>query len=904
MKPLNLLLALLLLPRLLWADTVPFVSSGDAEIDAVRKEINVQPTDESNYAKRLLLMKLWAVALQQQGVYLGAEYEQVDLELRRVSKWNPVFQGLEGQVYTAADIKKIGEIAGRGYQILEELQRQFSENPESVGYAHQQGEERLTFTDAPTDLPWADYRGNAQRTGFSGADGPVKGKLAWRAPVSIRWTSSPAFDGDTLYLVSPGMRNMLWKMDVNTGNVYEVFKHTPKLQGDQLYSAPAMASQPAIVGDHIFLRQMGSRGNRGATKYIVKYNRYSGKEVDRFLVGHVDYRMGSAPLAVNENFLVYSYAMHDIEGRPPLCEPFNRVICRNPKTGKKLWDFNIGPFFSDPVLDNNRIFVGNATGQFYCLKADQWYRPASEERIAWEFQADGELNQNPLVTDKVVYFSSNTGWLYAVDRQTGKLNWKSKLERATGHFSKLFSAPVLIPDHEALVLSSAQKHLFVLNGETGDLLAKAELEQGSYAGIGVEGNDLVTVDFSGKAYGFEWTGKKLVTKWKKQVGEHEVFSQVKIKNGKAIYTDGHLMAYALDVRNGKKLWEHSIINAFKKDGQYIGTDQIAGGAYYESKPTANNGKIYIGSPARFVQAVDAQSGKILWRFETTGAISGAPVINDGKIYIGQEGGDDRFYCLNAETGQQLWTQSIGWVWGSANVANQRVFVPGVDGYVNCLSADNGAILWRYRTERSTCTEPLILGNDVYFGGWDHYMYKFDQATGKLKWKFQLGGGSDSGAPIAGDGKLFLPVGGGTFRALNPETKKVEWIPSLQGKMYNVTPGYHDGKVYLSCLNGQGIGGIPINNQIFCADAKTGEIEWTFDGGGGLTGPVIGNNNRLYFASTASPYFYCVKPKGNGDGTTDILWKVKMENKVEESVPILYKRKAYVLNSAGYLVAIE
>ena len=324
------------------------------------------------------------------------------------------------------------------------------------------------------------------------------------------------------------------------------------------------------------------------------------------------------------------------------------------------------------------------------------------------------------------------------------------------------------------------------------------------------------------------------------------------------------------------------------------TDQIAGGAYYESKPTAAQGKVLIGTPSGFVYAIDSKSGKEVWKFEVGGAISGAPIIANGKVYIGTEGAEEDFYCLDLATGKMLWKQLVSWVWGSANYADGKVYIPGVDGYVNCLDAETGAILWRYRTERSTCSEPLIIGDHVYFGSWDHYLYKFQKDTGELIWKYQLSGGSDSGSPISGEGKIFLPVGGGIFRALDPETKEVLWTPDLTGKMYNVTPAYHDNTVYLSCLNGRGLGGIPIGAEVFAVNADDGQLKWTFNGGGGLTGPVVGANEAVYFGSTVSPYFFGVSAAGNADGTTNLLWKVRMHNKTEESVPALYGGPCFYL----------
>lgn len=455
-----------------------------------------------------------------------------------------------------------------------------------------------------------------------------------------------------------------------------------------------------------------------------------------------------------------------------------------------------------------------------------------------------------------------------------------------------------------LYIGSAAKKLLCLDIQSGTLDFEYNTSDWIKSRPAVDDNNVYVASMDGEVSKLELTKKGYKERWKKKIGEHFIYGELELKDDNLLFADSDLYAYCLNTKDGKIKWRHSVIKSFMIDDYRVLTDQIAGGAYYESKPTAAQGKVFIGTPSGFVYAVDAETGEEKWKFEVGGAISGAPVIDGNKVYIGTEGGEEDFYCLDVNTGNLIWKQLVSWVWGSANVSDGLVYVPGVDGYVYCLEGETGAIVWRYRTERSTCSEPLIIGEHVYFGSWDHYLYKFNKKTGEYIWKYQLSGGSDSGSPISGEGKIFLPVGGGTFRCLNPETKTVEWTPQLTGKMYNVTPGYHDGNVFLSCLNGRGLGGIPIGAEVFNVNASNGELNWTFNGGGGLTGPVIGDNNRVYFASTVTPYFYCVDRNGNGDGTTNLLWKVRMDNKVEESVPAIYNGKIYILNSGGYLVCIK
>lgn len=876
--------------------------SGDDEIDRLRVEVFQSPTTRDNYNVRILMMKLWAVSLQQQGVWLGEDYYAVDQHLNRYSMWNPVFKGGEEQIYTDADIAEFVTVVQNGYTVLNQLQKGLAEDPKSVDYAYEVTKRENEQAPAEDDIDWGDYRGNPQRTGYTGAEGPVQGKTAWKFPVGLRWESRPVVVGEDVYLASPGMRNILWKLDLKSGQVKDISTHVPKMKGDQLYSTPAMGSTPIVLNDHIVMREMGSRGNKGISKDIVFVNRKTGKIDKEVNAGHVDYRVGYVPMSANEKYLVYPYTIHDIEERPPVCSPFTRIIAKDTKTGRRLWDFNIGPHFGEPNLDGDFAYVANQKGDVFCLDIAGRYGPASAKRIAWEFKAAGAVNRKVEVDDQNIYFGDNKGFIYCLDKKSGEQQWSYQLKNIEPNAFRQFTTPTVSGDR--LLIGSAAKKLLCLNKTTGELIFEYQTSDWIKSRPVANDEAVYVASMNGEVSKLSFTKKGYKEVWKKKIGEHFIYGGLVLAQDQLLFTDSDLYAYAISTKSGAVNWRHSVIKSFMIDDYRVLTDQIAGGAYYESKPTAAQGMVFIGTPSGFVYAVDAETGKERWKFEVGGAISGAPVIANGKVYIGTEGAEEDFYCLDIQTGNLIWKQLVSWVWGSANFSDGLVYVPGVDGYVNCLDGDTGAIVWRYRTERSTCSEPLIIGDYVYFGSWDHYLYKFHKKTGEYIWKYQLSGGSDSGSPISGEGKIFLPVGGGTFRCLDPETKTVEWTPKLTGKMYNVTPGYHDGTVFLSCLNGRGLGGIPIGAEVFSVDSSNGELNWTFNGGGGLTGPIIGANDRVYFASTVSPYFYCVDRKGNGDGTTNLLWRVRMDNKVEESVPALYKGKVYILNSGGYLTAIE
>ncbi len=58
-----------------------------------------------------------------------------------------------------------------------------------------------------------------------------------------------------------------------------------------------------------------------------------------------------------------------------------------------------------------------------------------------------------------------------------------------------------------------------------------------------------------------------------------------------------------------------------------------------SAVVVTDGIVYAADLAGFVYAVDAASGRLLWRYDAQAAIWGSPLVADGKVYLGDEDGD-------------------------------------------------------------------------------------------------------------------------------------------------------------------------------------------------------------------------------------------------------------------------
>jgi outer membrane protein assembly factor BamB len=275
------------------------------------------------------------------------------------------------------------------------------------------------------------------------------------------------------------------------------------------------------------------------------------------------------------------------------------------------------------------------------------------------------------------------------------------------------------------------------------------------------------------------------------------------------------------------------------------------------------------------------------------------------VYAGQQGGERFFYCLDAETGELVWKQTLpgGWVWGSSAADDGMVYVPTVSGYAVCLNADTGHVIWMYPMAKSLPAEPAIDGDLVYFSSWSHSLYAFNKKTGDVVWK-QSGIGLDSGTLVARDGEIFVPNNTDMFKFLDARTGDVlcDGIENAKEKErvrnFNATPVVYKGRGYFTARAGTGLGGVPMATRVYCIDYRNADIHWTFPDGGGISAPAIASD-RVYVASGSTPFLYCLNAT-----TGKPHWIYRLGQRVEEATLCIYRDKIYVLAGDGYVHAIK
>jgi len=299
------------------------------------------------------------------------------------------------------------------------------------------------------------------------------------------------------------------------------------------------------------------------------------------------------------------------------------------------------------------------------------------------------------------------------------------------------------------------------------------------------------------------------------------------------------------------------------------------GGVIRSSPIVADNKLYIVLGDHNLYCLDAETGKKLWKYEIggelsslflgepssifLGKLSSSPCVINGKVYVGSL--DGNIYCIDAETGEKIWSYQTGdVVQSSPIVVNNKLYIGSADHNLYCLDAETGEKIWGHEIDTAVYSSPAFYNNRIYVAS-KGYLYCVDASIGEELWKQKMEITHDS--VLIGDGKLYVAGytrdGRGIY-CLDTETGKIIWentdirVPD--------SLSFDNEKLYLSIWMNKASG-------VYCLDANTGEVVWRYTEGEDKTFlSLVVADNRVYVRVTPS-YLYCIDAE-----TGEKLWECK------------------------------
>jgi len=214
-----------------------------------------------------------------------------------------------------------------------------------------------------------------------------------------------------------------------------------------------------------------------------------------------------------------------------------------------------------------------------------------------------------------------------------------------------------------------------------------------------------------------------------------VRSRPAIIAGLVYFTSDDGFLYAVDAQRGQRRWRMDIGNfSESKKRENPGTSpDPTGFDYLQSSPIGVDGWVCVGSADGNVYALDADTGKINWMFQTGQKVRAAPTAYGGIVYIGSW--DGIVYALDALTGQERWQTPIGGqIQTTALVANGLVYTASRKASVVALDAQTGEKKWErdYGYNNWVESSPVLMGGIIFIGSsGNQFVLALDSQTGEV-----------------------------------------------------------------------------------------------------------------------------------------------------------------------------
>lgn len=295
-------------------------------------------------------------------------------------------------------------------------------------------------------------------------------------------------------------------------------------------------------------------------------------------------------------------------------------------------------------------------------------------REKWQFQPEGPATSGIALSGNAIFFGTETGNFYALDKNTGRVIWQLKTENTICGTPSIVGSNVVFAQEDGeirCVKISDGSSVWSVGGIGGRDERNRDVNDGLSDGTTAGGGMVFVSKADKKLHALRASdGKEL---WTYTAGSQGLRSAPAYSDGLVFLGEYDGIFSIIDAKTGKRL------NGGGAGGA-INTPAISGGNVYFSswdgsvnavkikdviplwdarindavstRPAVGSGLVVVGTGRGAVYALNGNDGSVKWHFSTeNGNVSSTPVIADGLVFAGAETGS--VLVIDASTGRKI-----------------------------------------------------------------------------------------------------------------------------------------------------------------------------------------------------------------------------------------------------------
>jgi outer membrane protein assembly factor BamB/predicted MPP superfamily phosphohydrolase len=319
--------------------------------------------------------------------------------------------------------------------------------------------------------------------------------------------------------------------------------------------------------------------------------------------------------------------------------------------------------------------------------------PAVKEK--WTYHDKNDIGSGTAVNSRFVFSSNTRGEILALDKKNGKPVWKF----ATN--GKVYSIPAV--NDLIVVAGSTDSYVYGLDAASGKLKWKLQTGKAVLAHPVIYNNIVYTGSSDGHFRAIAPEDGKLI--WDFEGVKGFVADKPLVYNNNIYFGCWNNDFYCLDLLTGKLKW---VWNNGSSNRMFSPAACF---------PVAAGNRIFIVAPDRYMTALDATTGSVLWRKQMPDVRvreSMGLSADSSLVFVKTMDGNLYGVAANANEMSVAWKSavSLGYEICPTAIAekNNIVFVPGQSGITTAVNRTDGALLWKHKISNCLVTNLLPLAD--------------------------------------------------------------------------------------------------------------------------------------------------------------------------------------------------